>query len=91
MRKEKKRLDEKISIKRIENGFEAEIKDLDLSFLDEDIQNEKMTVTLTLSINLQKKVFYNGDETKGDYILVFSPVHSMFNSCETNDSFNMAS
>ena len=51
------RIDNNITITERDNGYDAEIKDLDLSFLEEKPQCSLDNIEVTWTINIQKKNF----------------------------------
>ncbi|MCI6499328.1 MAG: hypothetical protein MSA21_10660 [Lachnospiraceae bacterium] len=56
-----RRIDENIKIERCSDGFEAEIADLDLSFLDEIQSEKKMNVEVRFELKTMAETFYNSE------------------------------
>ena len=54
-------INKNISITRFENGFEAEIADLDLSFLNETIEEKTLKLDVTLEVRIQLPVDLSED------------------------------
>lgn len=54
-----KRIDENVNIKRTSDGFEAEIEDLDLSFLMGTLNEAKINVEVTFEYKTSVAIYYN--------------------------------
>ena len=52
------RIDNNITITERDNGYDAEIKDLDLSFLEEKPQCSLGNIEVTWTVNIQKEEFF---------------------------------
>lgn len=51
-------IDHNITIMEKENGYDAEIEDLDLGFLEETSKNSLDGIEITWTLNIQKKEFF---------------------------------
>ena len=59
------RIDNNVTIKETDNGYDAEIKDLDLSFLEEKLQCSLDNIEITWTVNIQKEeFFYSNNSTE---------------------------
>lgn len=52
------RIDHNITIMEKENGYDAEIEDLDLGFLEETSKNSLDGIEITWTLNIQKEEFF---------------------------------
>ncbi len=57
------RINENVNIKRTVDGFEAEIADLDLSFLAETPNEAKMNVEVTFKFKTSTAIYYNSQDS----------------------------
>lgn len=58
-------IDKKIKINEIDNGYEAEIEDLDLSFLEEKKTQHSLNIKSTFILkNSKENIFYANNDTK---------------------------
>ncbi len=55
------RINENVSIRRKTDGFEAEIEDLDLSFLDIPFNETKMNVKVTFELKASSAIYYSNE------------------------------
>lgn len=59
------RIDNNVTITETDNGYDAEIKDLDLSFLEEKLQCSLDNIEITWTVNIQKEeFFYSNNSTE---------------------------
>lgn len=82
-----RRIDENIKIERCSDGFEAEIADLDLSFLDEISSEKKMNVEVRFAFKTMAETFYNS----GSQMLNETVVVEKNNNYSSSDDNNMLS
>ena len=61
------RIDNNITIMERDNGYDAEIKDLDLSFLEEKPQCSLDNIEVTWTINIQKEEFFYPGEWESSF------------------------
>lgn len=54
-------INEGVAISREKDGFQADIADLDLSFLDEKVEPSSINIKVTLKISVQSKGYVNGN------------------------------
>ncbi len=65
------RIDNNITITENDNGYDAEIKDLDLSFLEESQCSLDNNIEITWTVNIQKEeVFYSNDSNENQAQMV---------------------
>lgn len=73
-----------VSINRIENGFEAEIDGLDLSFLDEVSNKISINVNITMCVNVIDKVYNSNDSNHNSYTLEIRK-NIIYNNLDTDE------
>lgn len=82
-------IENNIEIKNLDNGFEASIADLDLSFLDKINYEKKIKIEFTMKVNMESTIYYNDEKQSTDVkwvgndnnILYGKPEDSGFLSC----------
>jgi hypothetical protein len=84
------RRNENVCLRRNENGFSAEISDLDLSFLDEEITEEKVSITVTVSVKIQEQVFNSNDLPEMFAQMSISTSKDVYTLCETGETTKIA-
>lgn len=58
-------IDDNVTITETDNGYDAEIKDLDLSFLEEKPQCSLDNIEITWTVNIQKEEFFYSNNSNG--------------------------
>lgn len=85
----RKRRDDNISINRNSKGFEADIAGLDLSFLDEDIKEEQVSITVTMAIGIPTEYYCSTDAVMNHRVII-SNSEKDFKKCKTSDLLSIA-
>ena len=62
------RIDNNITITERDNGYDAEIKDLDLNFLEEKQQCSLDNIEVTWTINIQKEEFFYSNSSNENQV-----------------------
>lgn len=62
------RIDNNITITERDNGYDAEIKDLDLNFLEEKPQCSLDNIEVTWTINIQKEEFFYSNSSNENQV-----------------------
>lgn len=62
------RIDNNIAITETDNGYDAEIKDLDLSFLEEKPQCSLDNIEITWTVNIQKEEFFYSNSSNENQV-----------------------
>lgn len=84
-----KQINNNISIKSSTDGFEAEVKDLDLSFLEDRTKKEQHIVVVRVCIKNKKELFSNtGSDVR--QVIVEPTVNKELNSCDATNLINIA-
>lgn len=84
------KLNSNISVRKNDSGFEAEIDGLDLSFLEEEIKEEQLVITVKLFVRPQMNIFYNSNQSERYSKVTFSPASNEFTTCKTTEIINIA-
>lgn len=84
------KLYKEIDLKKTGNGYEAEMKDLDLSFLDEEVQEEQITMTIQMSIKERDTTFYGSESTNNSSKVVYSSENEKFTCFTVDEIMNWA-
>lgn len=81
----RKERDQHININRIDRGFEAEIDDLDLSFLeDNEIEEEQITISVSMTFRPHFESFFRPDSNLKREAS-FQQVVSVYANCNVNE------
>lgn len=85
------KLNDSITIKKHDNGFEAEVKDLDLSFLNEDSAEceEQLQITIKVSVKATKQ-FFTSQQSAIKQAKIEISTDRKFSAVETNNIQNWA-
>lgn len=84
---------ESVTVRNADNGFVADVADLDLSFLEDDIKEEQVSITVTLSVKNTADEFTS---TNADYIpkvftqMVVSAMKMEFSTCNASETTQIA-
>lgn len=78
-----------ISISSDIDGFKADVKDLDLTFLEDKIEKEQHIVMVKLDIKIKNKSF-NNVSCNVSQVVVDSVISKEFNLCEVSSILNIA-
>ena len=84
------RINNSISVRKNNLGFEAEIDGLDLSFLDDETKEESLEVMVRVTVRLTDDLFHSEWEGEMTQAKAGITVSDTFNSCEMDSWLNIA-
>ena len=87
------RRSEQVNVKSTQDGFIGDAADLDLSFLKEELREERVSVTVTVSVKVQTNDFCSVSESSLPQMVtqMFVPASKTeFTSCNTNEIAQIA-
>ena len=84
------RINNSISVRKNNLGFEAEIDGLDLSFLDDETKEESLEVMVRVTVRVTDDLFHSEWEGEMTQAKAGITVSDTFNSCEMDSWLNIA-
>lgn len=84
------RINNSISLRKNNLGFEAEIDGLDLSFLENETKEESLEVMVTVTVRATHDLFYSEWEGEMAQAKAGITVSDTFNACEVDNWLNIA-
>lgn len=84
------RINRSISVSRNDSGFEAEIDELDLSFLDDELEEEQLEIIVKVTVQVTEDLFYSNLTSDLTQAKAGTAVNNTFSAYEAYDWLNIA-
>ena len=84
------RINSSISVSRNRLGFEAEVDELDLSFLDNEQKEERLEVMVRVTVHITDDWFYSDQGNGLMQVKTGISDSDIFRECNTDDCLNIA-